>query len=166
MTALSLVILLATVVPITEISLAALAGIVGIPVVVEVGRKAGLLTYATVSLLALLLVPTVEGKALYIAFFGYYPILKATLENRRLHSIAEWGIKFAVFNIATVTAYVVMLRFFSLPTDSFTVAGVSLPWVFLLLGNAIFWLYDRCLTGLITRYLRSWQPKVHRLFRF
>ncbi len=166
MTALSLVVLLATVVPITEISLAALAGIIGMPVVVEVGRKYGLLTYATVSILALLLVPTVEGKALYIAFFGYYPVLKAALENRHLHPAAEWGGKLAVFNAATIIAYAVMLRFFSLPADSFTIGGVSLPWVFLLLGNGIFVLYDRCLTGLLTRYLRSWQPRVRRLFRF
>ncbi len=166
MAALSLVILLMTVVPITEISLAALAGIVGMPVVVEVGRKYGLLTYAMVSLLALILVPTVEGKALYIAFFGYYPVLKAALENRRLPLAAEWGIKLAVFNAATVACYLVMLTFLELPADSFTIGGVSLPWVFLLAGNAVFFLYDRCLTGLLTRYLQSWQPRVRRLFRF
>ncbi len=166
MTALSLVILLATIVPITEISLAALAGIVGMPVVVEAGRKYGLLTYAAVSLLSLLLVPTIEGKALYIAFFGYYPVLKAAVENRRWRPVAEWGIKLLVFNAATVTAYLVMLTFFSLPADSFTIGGVSLPWVFLLIGNGVFLLYDRCLTGLLTRYLISWQPKVKRLFRF
>ncbi len=164
MTALSLVILLATIVPITEISLAALAGIVGMPVVVEVGRKYGLLTYATVSLLSLLLIPTIEGKALYIAFFGYYPVLKAALENRRMPAALEWGIKLAVFNAATVLAYFIMLTFLSLPADSFTIGGISLPWVFLLIGNGVFILYDRCLTGLLLRYLRSWQPRVRRLF--
>ncbi len=166
MTALSLVILLATIVPITEISLAALAGIVGMPVVIETGRKYGLMTYVTVSLLSLLIVPTVEGKVLYIAFFGYYPVLKAALESHRLHPAVEWGVKFAIFNAATVTTYFIMLQFFSLPTDSFTINGVSLPWVFLLLGNGVFFLYDRCLSGLYMRYLRSWQPKVRRLFRF
>ncbi len=166
MAALSLVILFATVIPITEMSLAALAGIVGMPVVVEAGRKYGLAVYATVSLLALFLVPTVEGKALYIAFFGYYPVLKAALEGSHLHPAAEWGGKFAAFNAATVTAYWVMLRFFSLPADSFTIGGISLPWVFLLLGNGVFFLYDRCLTGLLARYLRDWQPRIKRLFRF
>lgn len=164
--AVSLVILLMTVVPITEISLAALAGIVGIPVVIEVGKKYGILVYATVSVLALLLIPTLEGKALYIAFFGYYPVLKAALEGRRLHRALEWGIKLAVFNAAVCIAYWLMLTVFGLETDAFTIGGVSLPWVFLLLGNVVFLLYDWCLTGLIGKYLAAWQPRVRRLFKF
>lgn len=164
--ALSLVILLMTVIPITEISLAALAGIVGIPVVIEFGRKYGLAVFAAVSVLAFLLIPTLEGKALYIAFFGYYPVLKSALETRRLPRIAEWGIKLAIFNVAVVVAYLLMLRVFGLPADSFTIGGVSLPWVFLLLGNGVFLLYDWCLTGLISKYMTMWQPRVRRLFKF
>ena len=165
-TALSLVILVLTVIPVTEISLAALAGIIGIPVVIEVGRKYGLLVYACVSVLSLILIPTLEGKALYVAFFGYYPVLKAALENRRLHRTLEWVVKFAVFNVAVVLAYLVMLTAFHLDSDAFSIGGVSLPWVFLLLGNAVFFVYDRCLSGLISRYVIHWQPKVHRLFKF
>ncbi|MBQ4612391.1 MAG: hypothetical protein IJB26_02440 [Clostridia bacterium] len=163
--ALSTVILLMTAVPITEISLAALAGIVGIPVVIEVGKKYGVLVYAAVSVLALLLVPTLEGKGLYIAFFGYYPVLKAALEGRRLHRALEWGIKFAVFNAAVIAAYWLMLAVFRLEKDTFVIGGVSLPWVFLPLGNGVFWLYDRCLSGLIGKYLALWQPRVQRLFK-
>lgn len=165
-TALSLVILLMTIIPITEISLAALAGIVLIPAVIEFGRKYGLIVYAVVSLLALLLIPTLEGKALYIAFFGYYPVLKSALEARRLPRVAEWTIKLAVFNAAVVVAYLLMLHVFGLPKDSFTIGGVSLPWVFLPLGNGVFFAYDRCLTGLVSKYMRAWQPRVRRLFKF
>ena len=165
-TALSLVILLLTVIPITEISQEALAGIVGIPVVIEIGRKYGLLVYACVSVLSLILIPTLEGKALYIAFFGYYPVLKAALENRRLHRALEWIIKFAIFNIAVALAYWLMLTVFHLDSDTFTIGGMSLPWVFLLLGNAVFFVYDWCLSGLISRYVNHWQPQVRRLFKF
>ncbi len=164
--ALSLVILLMTLVPITEMSLAALAGIVMIPTIIEFGRKTGFLLYTVVSILALLLIPTVEGKALYVAFFGYYPVLKSALESRRLPRVAEWGAKFAVFNAAVIVAYVLMLNVFGLPADSFTIGGVSLPWVFLLIGNGVFFLYDWCLTGLISKYMTLWQPRVRRLFKF
>ncbi len=164
--ALSLVILLMTIVPITEISLAALAGLISIPVIVECGRKYGLAVYAVVSLLALLLIPTIEGKALYIGFFGYYPVLKSALESRRLPRVAEWGIKLAIFNVAVISAYWLMLTVFSLPADSFTIGGVFLPWVFLLIGNIVFFLYDWCLTGLVTKYMCAWQPRVRRLFKF
>ena len=164
--ALSLVILLITLIPITEISLAALAGIVGIPIVIEFGRKYGLAVYATVSVLSLLLIPTLEGKALYIAFFGYYPVLKSALETRRLPRLAEWGVKLVIFNVAVIVAYLLMLNVFGLPADSFQIRGVSLPWVFLLLGNGVFLLYDWCLTGLVFKYMTVWQKHVHRLFKF
>ncbi len=163
--ALSLVILLMTIIPVTEISLAALAGIVGIPVVVEFGRKYGLAVYAAVSVLSLILIPTLEGKALYIAFFGYYPVVKSALETRRLPRLAEWGVKCAIFNAAVIAAYFLMLTLFGLPADSFTIRGISLPWVFLLLGNAVFFVYDWCLTGLISKYMTAWQTRVRRLFK-
>lgn len=162
--ALALVILLITAVPVTEISLAALAGIVGAPVVIEAGRRAGLLHYAAVSLLALFLVPSVEGKGLYIAFFGYYSVLKAALEGSRLPRPAEWGVKLAVFNAAMVGGYWVMLSFFQLDSDAFTIGGVSLPWVFLLAGNLVFLLYDWCLTRLIALYMIQWHPRIRKLF--
>lgn len=166
MSALSLLFLLLTAVPVTEISLAALAGLTAVPVVIEVGRRFGLLQYAAVAVLALLLVPTMEGKALYIAFFGYYPVFKSFIEQRRLPRAAEWVLKLLVFNAATVAAYLIMLRFFGLDPQSFTIGGVPLPWVFLLLGNGVFVLYDWCMTRLIDLYLARFHARVRRLFRF
>ena len=164
MTALALVFLLLSAVPVTEISLAVLAGMAGVPVVIEAGRRAGLLHYVAVALLALLLVPTVEAKGLYIAFVGYYSVLKAVLEGSRLPRPAEWGIKLAVFNGSMVAAYYIMLTFFHLDSDAFTIGGVSLPWVFLAAGNLVFLLLDWCLTRLIALYMVKWHPRVRRLF--
>mgnify|MGYP007047903890 CR=1 FL=1 len=163
--ALSLLFLLLTALPVTEMALPALAGVVLIPVVIELGRRAGLLTYVAVSLLALLVVPSLEGKALYVAFFGYYPIVKALLESRRPPRALEWTLKLLVFNLATVTTYWLLLTFFALPAETFTIGGVSLPWVFLLLGNGVFVLYDWGLSRLITAYIVHWQPRVHRLIK-
>ncbi len=164
LTALALVFLLLSAVPVTEISLAVLAGMAGVPVVIEAGRRAGLLHYAAVSLLALLLVPSLEGKGLYIAFFGYYSVLKAALEGSRLPRPVEWGIKLAVFDGSMVAAYYVMLTFFHLDSSAFTIGGVPLPWVFLLAGNLVFLLYDWCLTRLIGMYMQKWHRQVRRLF--
>lgn len=164
-TALGLVILLFTAIPVTEISLAVLAGMTVVPVVIECGKKAGVLSFLAVSLLSLFLVPSLEGKGLYIAFFGYYGIVKALLERHSLPFWAEWGIKLGLFNLAMVSLYWILLRFFSLEADSFTIAGISLPWVFLLLGNGVFLVYDWCLTRLIGVYLIRFQPRIQRLFK-
>ncbi len=163
--AISLLVLLLTVVPVTEIGLPALAGALLMPVVVELGRRYGLLVYAAVSLLALLMVPSWEAKLLYVAFFGYYPLLKSLIE--RLQSIVwEWVLKLAVFNAAIIVTYACLFSFFSMDAAAFTIAGVSLPWVFLLAGNGIFVLYDSGLTHLITVYITLWGPLLRRLFRF
>ena len=163
--ALAVVILLFTLIPTANIALAALAALTAIPLVIELGKKAAMLHYVAVAILSLLVVPDPEGKGLYIAFFGYYTVLKAVIEERRWPRWAEWGVKLAVFNAATVTAYWVMLTFVGLPPDSFTIAGVSLPWVFLLAGNGVFLLYDRAMTGLIRQYLHRWRQPLRRLFR-
>ena len=164
--ALSVLMLFLTVlVPVSEIGLPALAGVVLIPVVLELGRRAGLTVYAVVSLLALLLVGSWEPKLLYIAFFGYYPVLKAVIEGR-CGRVTEWVLKLLVFNVATVAVYWALFTFFSLEADAFTIGGVSLPWVFLLLGNGVFLLYDIGLTRVISAYVRLWSPRLRRLFRF
>lgn len=166
MSALALIILLLTAIPVTEISLAALAGIVGIPVTVEAGKKSGILHYMAVGVLAFLLVPSPEGKMLYIFFFGYYTVLKAAIESRRWPRAAVWAVKIAVFNAAMIAAYYVLMTVFHLDADMFTVGGVSLPWVFLAAGNGVFVLYDWCLTRIVVLYLAKWQVRVQRLFRF
>lgn len=163
--ALSLLFLLLTAVPVTEIALAALAGVVVIPAIIELGRRGGLLIYMGVSLLALLLVPSLEAKVLYIAFFGWYPALKSLLESRRLPRVVELLLKGATFNAAVLTAYWLMTRFWGLPADSFTIAGHSLPLVFLMLGNVVFFLYDIGLSRVITAYCRRWQQHIHRLLK-
>ena len=165
MGALSLVILLFSAIPATEMALPAIAGLTAVPVVVECGRKYAIGHFAAVSILALLLVPSKEGAGLYLAFFGYYGILKAWLEGKALPRFAEWAVKLGVFNAAVVVFYWAMLTFFHLESDAFTVGGVSLPWVFLLVGNGIFVIYDIGLTRLVRLYCGLWGPRLRKHFR-
>jgi len=163
--ALSTLLLLLTIVPVSEIGLPALAGVLLVPTVIELNKKYALSVYAAVSLLALLVVPSWEAKLLYVAFFGYYPILKAILEG--LHSrLMEWVLKFVVFNAAIIAAYWVLLTFLHLDPATFELGGVPLPWVFLLLGNGVFLLYDIGLSRIIGAYVHGFGPRLRRLFRF
>ena len=163
--ALSLLLLLLTIVPVSEMGLPALAGALLMPVVVELGRRYAVAVYGAVSLLALLMVPSWEAKLLYVGFFGYYPILKAVLEH--LHSrVTEWALKLLVFNGSVVATYWLLMTFFRLDPTSFTIGGVSMPYVFLSLGNGVFLLYDIGLSRLITSYINVLGPRLRRLFRF
>ena len=162
--ALSLMFMLLTIFPYMTYALPAIAGVMLIPVVMENGVKWGWMVFAAVACAAAIIVPSMESKVMFIAFFGYYPVLKATLE--RLHSrVAEWALKLLIFNVTMVAAYLLMIYVFGLPADEFEIGGVNLPLVFLGLGNVVFVIYDVALTNVITMYMRSLHPKLMRIFR-
>ncbi len=168
MGALSLVCLLLTVFPFATYALPALASVFLMPIVIECSKRWAAAVYVAVALLSLLITPDVEAKLLFIAFFGYYPIVKSFSENLKSR-IVEWLCKLAVFNAAVVVAYMILAAIgFSM--DAFRIEGVALPleWFllgFLAFGNVIFLLYDMTLTRLLPLYYSRFQPLFRRLFR-
>ncbi len=161
--ALAIVCLLLTVTPIATIGTVALAAICGIPVVVECGRRAGWLHFIAVAALAWLIVPAMEGKLLYTAFFGWYTIAKAWLEQKNFSRATEWSIKFALFwitmGIGGGSAY------FLFPAAVLNGIGWWVILVGIVVSNLLFVVYDRCLTGLVGMYVTRLQPTLRRLFR-
>ncbi|MBR5540036.1 MAG: hypothetical protein IKU56_01490 [Clostridia bacterium] len=164
----SVMVLLLTIFPFATYALPPLAGAFLIPLVIECGKKWALCAYAAVSLVALLIVPDIEAKVLFIAFFGYYPIVKATLELIGSR-VLEWLTKLLIFNVAAVGGYTVLIWIgFSL--DAFRIEGIALPLygfvlLFLLAGNGIFVIYDIGLTRFLPLYFSRFQPMIRRLFR-
>lgn len=160
MTALALTFLLLTTPPVSTLGFVALAGICGIPVVVELGRRAGLLHFVAVGLLAVLLVPAIEGKVLYWDFFGYYTVLKAWLEQKNLPRVGEYAIKVAVF-LAALGGCGVGGYFLLSPALPDWFQWWMLPLAALLL-TGVFLVYDRCLTGLVGLYQQRLQPHLKK----
>ena len=124
--ALSLVCMLLTIFPFADYALPALAGVLLIPIVLESGVKWGFMVYAVVGILNAILTPSLEAKVLFIAFFGYYPVLKALIERIRFRPL-EWAAKLLLFNGTFVAAYWLMLHVFALPADSLELFGVNVP---------------------------------------
>ena len=163
-TALAVVFLLFTISPMATIGLAAVAGVCGIPIVVEWGRKAGLLHFAAVAVLALLIIPTLEGKGMYISFFGWYTVFKGFIEGKNLSRAVEWAMKIGAFLVA-VTAYgAAWVWLLDMPIHEpftlwmFPVAAVVL--------TAVFVVYDVGLSRLVGIYCSSIGPKLRQTFRF
>ena len=162
--ALAVIFLLITTTNLATVGTVALAAVCAIPVVTVLGQRGGLIHFAAVALLAWLLVPPLEGKVLYTAFFGWYTVFKAWLEQKNLPRTAEWSIKIAVFLIALCgggAAWYYLLTPL-LPTWA--------AWWMLPIGGAmataLFVVYDRCLTGLVGVYIARLQPTLRRLFQF
>ena len=70
-------------IPFSYYALPALAGLVLIAVREENGLSTALIVFAAVSLLSVFVVPIKEAALLFIAFFGYYPILQESFAKIR-----------------------------------------------------------------------------------
>lgn len=161
--ALSLSCMLLSVFPLGRYTLPILAGMMLMPLVLEAGVKQGFAAYIAVAVLTVLIVPSLEAKVLFIALFGYYPVLKALLERSR-RRVLEWILKIAVFNVTMVVSYWLMLSFWGLDAAEFEMFGKVLPILFLIPGNAVFIVYDVLLTRLIPLYWQRLHPALSKIF--
>ena len=158
--ALSVVIMLLTgIITIGTYAMPAIAGTLAIIIVIECGVKYSIGVYVSSSILAFLLAPDKEAALYYVLFFGYYPIVKAVIENKVKHKL-QWIFKIMIFNISMVVSFFISILVLSVPKESFTVFGLYVPWLFLAAGNIVFIMFDRSLTGIITIYLYKWRKKI------
>ena len=165
--ALSLVIMLLTaVVPYLQYALPAMSGALLIIMVIEISKSWALCSYVAVSILSFLILPNKEAAMVYFAFFGCYPILKPVLESKINNNIICWIAKALFFNTAAIAAYSVIIYVFGIPLDETEEFGKWAVPILLGLGNVMFVLYDICITRLVTLYLRRWQKKFRKLFKF
>ena len=165
LTALGVVLMFLTgLIPIGTYALPAIAGVLLIVAVIEIGAKWAWMIYAAVAVLSLLFAADKEAALLFVLFFGYYPVLKSFLE-RISNKVLSWISKFAVFNVAVVACFFLAVNFLQLPEDSFTVFGIYLPWVFLILGNAVFLIYDIALSGLVATYVEKMHHRVTKTLK-
>lgn len=171
MAALTVILLVPTAFETLVYAMPALASMLIMICVVELGVKWSLGVYAAASIICFIVIPNKEAVMMYAAFFGYYPIVKAATE-KRLPRIAEYIVKFAVFNFSMVAATFLLVKLFGMPFDE--LMGISndgsffskyaVP-ILLLMGNIVFIVLDFCLTRFITVYLQNWQKRFHKLFR-
>lgn len=165
LTALGVVLMFLTgLIPIGTYAQPAIAGVLLIVAVIEIGAKWAWMIYAAVAVLSLLFAADKEAALLFVLFFGYYPVLKSFLE-RISNKVLSWISKFAVFNVAVVACFFLAVNFLQLPEDSFTVFGIYLPWVFLILGNAVFLIYDIALSGLVATYVEKLHHRVTKTLK-
>ncbi len=163
--ALSLVLMISVaVIPFLTYALPAVAGVLIVFIVVEIDKKWAFGVFSAVAILAFLLVPDKEVAMMYIAFFGYYPIIKAVLESK-LPVALGWVIKVLLFNVTMVAAYLVLIYVMGIEIDEITEYGAIAVPILLGAGSITFIAYDFALTQIITVYLAKWRKYFKRYFK-
>lgn len=163
MSALSTAFMLTSLFPYLTYAIPAVAGLFIMVAVVEVDNKWGLASYIVSALLVAILPGDSEAKLLYIAFFGYYPILKAELENK-CNRVLEYILKFAVLNIALVLSYGIFATVFGIEIGNMSEFGKYTRLILLAAANIIFPIYDLAVSRVAGVYLARLHRSVTRIF--
>lgn len=171
MVALGVVIMLPTALEIFVYALPLFAGLIIVLCVVELGKKWAFSVYAATSVIGFIVVPNKEAVLMYIAFFGYYPILKAILESK-VPKYLEIILKFLVFNVSVCLATALMIKFLGVPFEQFmgfeqssALSKFALP-IMLILGNVTFVVYDFFVSNFVSVYTLKWRKRIKSIFRF
>lgn len=148
--------------PFADYALPALSGMCLIPLVIDFGYRNAVIAYVAVSVLGALVVPNKECVVLFIAFLGYYPILKGRIETLK-NRVTEWLIKLVWFNAAAIIAYYLMVQVLGITQVMEDFQGLRLGlWGVLLAGNAVFVIFDFALTRVISLFVYQIRPKYLR----
>ena len=122
---------------------------------------AGALLIAVV-ILSAFLVGDKEAVVFFIALFGYYPIVKNVFESKVKNKVIVLVLKLILFNIAAVAAFFFTSFVLSISPEEYTIFGFYVPYMFLILGNIVFLLYDKALSVLVVYYVKVLSPKLFR----
>lgn len=161
LSAFSLVLMILTsLIPVGTFALPCLAGIVLMVIVIEAGYKWAWSAFISVSFLSLFLTGDKEAVVYYIMFFGYYPIIKGAIEGKIKNTAVQYIVKYAVFNVAVIGAFFIAALLLAVPMEEYTIAGMFVPWLFLLAGNIFFFVYDKAATKLVTYYIFALRNKL------
>lgn len=163
--ALSLVLMISiAVVPFLTYALPAAAGALMVFAVIEIGKSWAFGIYATVAILGIFLVPEKEVAVMYLAFFGYYPILKSIIESK-FNCVVEWILKILSFVVTMTVSYYLMIKLMGVTIDEFDTYGYWAIPMLLGLGTFAFILYDIALTKIVYIYNVKWRKHFKRYFK-
>jgi hypothetical protein len=159
--ALSVMIMLISLIPGFTYAVPAISGIFIWSICFFINYKWALLSYAASSLLLLILLThSVEANIVYIAFFGYYPIIRDKLVVVK-PVVLRFLVKLAVFNAACVAAFQVITLFIAVEQvlEGMERFGEMAVYAFWGAANFAFLCYEFCLSQLQYAIEKWLKPK-------
>ena len=130
------------------------AGLLTIAIVIEYRCKWAFGVFFVSAVLSFFLSGDKEAVIMFIALFGYYPILKNIIERKIPSSLIRWIVKFAVFNAAAVASFFAGSYLIGVSPEEYMLFGVYVPYVFLIFGNLFFVLYDLAVNVYVKFYVQ------------
>lgn len=127
------------------------------------GAKSAVITYVSTAILTLILVNDRECASLYILFFGYYPIIRASIEKIKSEA-AKVAVKFLLFNFTMAICQLLLVYVFGIPffDKDFNAAFII---VFAVLMNILFVIYDILVDKMFYLYRAKIEKRIKKYFK-
>ena len=139
-----------------------ISGLIMIILTESGGKKSAWLVYAAVSIIAMLLLEDKECVLIYVLFFGYYPIIRDSINKIKLKAVRIIS-KLLIFNSGIVAAELICIYVFGIPFDDFL--GKWGAVILLALANVMFFVYERLLGMVIILYNKKYKSKIERYLK-
>ena len=130
-----IIMLLGAVIDLGTYAAALLAGVAMIPYGQKYGRKYQLMVFAASAALSFMLVPNIEQNLMYLGFYGWYPVLRPSLQ--KLPGAAKYAAKLIVFNVCFISVEALVMLV--LVPEAM---GSVLFFIFIVTANVTFFAYD------------------------
>lgn len=159
-----------TVIEVLDLTAAALASLLLLPILLCYGTRYALLSYAVTSVLGVVLMPQSLAAWLFAGLVGYYPVIKQRLD--KLPRVLGWLIKLVLI-AAVMMVYLLIFHFLILGGegsfwDSF-LAGFGevggspvLAWAVIGLSVFTYVIFDILLDRLLILYRLKWQKRIEK----
>ena len=138
----------ACIIPTARIALTAAAGFTVAVAFLRCGAKHGAAVFLITAVLGILMLPLKSPALLYASLLGYYPLAKSGFE--RIHNpFVMWTVKLLLFNVIFIALYEFTAEFFAEALRNIAAFRAATQ----IIGNAVFVLYDVCLSRLTGFYI-------------
>ncbi len=161
---------LGAIIEVIDITAAAVASLVLLPILLCYGTKYAWLSYAVTGVLGVLLMPQSLGAWMFAGLTGFYPIVKQRLD--RLPRVLSWAVKLlllaAVLLLYLGIFYFILLGGEGSLFDAFLKGfgeeeGTPLvAWAVIILSLFTYILFDLLIDRILVLYYLRWQKRVER----
>lgn len=141
-----------------------LLGLVCVMIKKTLGAKDAVLVYAATSILSLILVPEKESVLMFALFFGYYPIIKSSLDKLKIKPL-RFLLKLLIFNASIAVIELLCVFVFNIPFFEDGVFSYALLIGFAAAMNFTFIMYDYLLKIFLVLYEKKIEKRITKYLK-
>lgn len=161
---------LGAIIEVFDLTAAAAAALVLLPILLCYGGKYALLSYAVTAVLGVVLMPQSLAAWMFAGVTGYYPLLRQKLA--RLPRVLGWAVKLMILT-SVMLAYLAVFHFIAMGGEGSFIdtflkgfgegeGGAIMAWAVVGLSVLTYILFDILIDRLLILYYLRWQKRVEK----